>query len=297
MTALQVLINLGAVETEQGTFDEAREHLLEAVTIAFGNDQISLGAAALANLAYVETTQGNLPEAFDAFASAEDGLRRTDSVVDLPRVHADHALALADANLLDDAEHLIDRAVELSAAGGNDLELAELLLVSAEIDLAKGKPDEAHVSAVNAVVAFTRQGRDGWLHVAERLRLRAEARLTPDAPGDRRRVGHERTGVGCWRLAVRRRWRRCSSRPCCTPSTDGSRKRGRCSPRSAGRRRAAEVPTSCCSVGWRRSSPCAAATAAPPAVPSPPDSGRPPQVRPRSDRSRLARTRPSTAPS
>ena len=51
--------------------------------------------------------------------------------------------ALADANLLDDAEQLIDSAVELSAAVGNDLELAELLLVSAEIDLAMDKPDEA----------------------------------------------------------------------------------------------------------------------------------------------------------
>ena len=81
------------------------------------------------------------------------GCDGTDTGADLPRLHADHALALADANLLDDAEHLIDRAVELSAAGGNDLELAELLLVSAEIDLAKGKPDEAHVSAVNAVAA------------------------------------------------------------------------------------------------------------------------------------------------
>jgi tetratricopeptide (TPR) repeat protein len=182
LTALQVLVNLGAVESQQGAFDVARDHLLEAVTIAFSNDQISLGALALANLAYVETTEGNLPEALDAFASAEDGLRLTGTLVDLPRLHADHALALADANLLDDAEHLIDRAVELSAAGGNDLELAELLLVSAEIDLAKDKPDEAHVSAANAVAAFTRQGRDSWLHVAERLRLRAEARLTPDAP-------------------------------------------------------------------------------------------------------------------
>jgi tetratricopeptide (TPR) repeat protein len=182
LTELQALVNLGAVESQQGALEAAREHLLEAVTIAFSNDQISLGALALANLAYVETTEGNLPEALDAFASAEDGMRRTDTGADLPRLHADHALALADANLLDDAEHLIDRAVELSAAGGNDLELAELLLVSAEIDLAKGKPDEAHVSAVNAVAAFTRQGRDSWLHVAERLRLRAEARLTPDAP-------------------------------------------------------------------------------------------------------------------
>ena len=152
-------------------------------TLGFEHDQLAWASFALANLAYVETVEGNLPEALDAFASAEDGYRATGTQADLPRLYADHAAALADANLLDDAEHLIDRAVELSAAGGNDLEHAELLLVSAEIDLAKGKPDEAHVSAVDAVAAFTRQGRDSWLHVAERLRLRAEARLTPDAPG------------------------------------------------------------------------------------------------------------------
>ena len=130
--------------------------------------------------------EGNLPEALDAFSSAEAGYRQTGALSDLPRLLADHASALADANLLDDAERLIDRAVALSASSGNDLEHAELLLVSAEIDLAKGKPDEAHVSAVDAVAAFTRQGRESWLHVAERTRLRAEARLAPDGSGRRR---------------------------------------------------------------------------------------------------------------
>ena len=71
---------------------------------------------ALANLAYVETSEGNLPEALDAFAAAEDGYRQAGAQRELPRLHADHALALADANLLDDAEQLIDRAVALSAA-------------------------------------------------------------------------------------------------------------------------------------------------------------------------------------
>jgi CHAT domain-containing protein len=182
-TELKVLVNLGAIESQHGDLAAAREHLLEAVTIAFEHEQIAVGALALHNLAYVETIEGNLPEALDAYASAEDGYRLTASQAELPRLHADHALALADANLLDDAEHLIDRAVEISAASGNDLQLAELLLTSAEIDLAKDKADEAHTSAVNAVAAFTRQGRDSWLHVAERLRLRAEVRLAPDSPG------------------------------------------------------------------------------------------------------------------
>lgn len=179
---LRVLVNLGAIEAQRAEFDAAREHLQHAVAVASEHDQWSWAATAMANLAYVEAAEGNLPEALDAFAAAEDGFRRTHTMSDLPRLYADHAVALADANLLDDAEHLIDRAVELAAATGNDLEHAELLLVSAEIDLAKGKPDEAHVSAVNAVAAFTRQGRDSWLHVAERVRLRAEARLRPEDP-------------------------------------------------------------------------------------------------------------------
>ena len=159
------------------------EHLLAAVTLGFELGQLAWASFVSANLVYVETVEGNLPEALDACASAEDGMRETGTQSELPRLYADHAAALADANLLDDAEHLIDRAVGLSAASGNGLEHAELLLVSAEIDLAKGKPDEAHVSAVDAVAVFTRQGRESWLHVAERLRLRAEALLTPDEPG------------------------------------------------------------------------------------------------------------------
>ena len=77
----------------------------------------------------------HLPEALDAFAAAEDGYRHTDNAGYLPRLFADRALALADGRMLDDAEELIDRAVELSAASGNDVELAELLLMSAEIEL------------------------------------------------------------------------------------------------------------------------------------------------------------------
>lgn len=182
LTDLKALVNLGAIQSQRAEHDDARRWLLTAVTMAADLDQVSWAAVALGNLAYVETSEGNLPEALDAFAAAEDGFRRAGSQAELPRLHADHALALADANLLDDAEQLIDRAVELSAASGNDLEVAELLLVSAEIDLAKGKPDEAAVSAREAGGSFARQGRDSWLHVAERLRLRADARLDPHDP-------------------------------------------------------------------------------------------------------------------
>src|SRR4051794_11082121 len=68
-TELKVLVNLGAIESQRGDHAAARDHLLQAVTIAFEHEQISLGALALHNLAYVETIEGNLPEALDAYAA------------------------------------------------------------------------------------------------------------------------------------------------------------------------------------------------------------------------------------
>ncbi len=179
-TELRALVNLGSVLAHRGRLAEARGALLDGITLALDLEQFAMGALALSNLAYVASIEGNLPEALDCFASAEDGYQRAGMRADLPILYADHALALTDANLAADAEQLIDRAVELSQASGNDIELAELLLTSAEIDLALGKPDEALASAVDASARFARQGRHLWRNVAERLRLRAAAALAPE---------------------------------------------------------------------------------------------------------------------
>ena len=179
-TELRALVNLGSVLAHRGRLGEARRTLLDAITLALELEQYAMAAVALSNLAYVASIEGNLPEALDCFASAEDGYRRAGMRADLPALYADHALALTDANLTADAEPLIDRAIELSAPSGNDVELAELLLISAEIDLALGKPDEALAASIEASARFDRQGRRQWRNVAERLRLRAAAVLAPE---------------------------------------------------------------------------------------------------------------------
>ncbi|CAN5839429.1 MAG: CHAT domain-containing protein [Ilumatobacteraceae bacterium] len=181
-TELRALVNLGSVLAHLGRLDEARSCLLDGITLALGHEQYAMAASALANLAYVASIEGNLPEALDCFASAEDGYHRAGMRADLPFLYADHALALTDANLVGDAEPLIDRAVELSTESGNDVELAELLLISAEIDLALGKPKEALDAAVDASARFARQRREQWRNLAERLRLRAAAALAPEDP-------------------------------------------------------------------------------------------------------------------
>ena len=57
-----------------------------------------MAAVALSNLAYVASIEGNLPEALDCFASAEDGYRRAGTRPP-PALYADQARALTDANL------------------------------------------------------------------------------------------------------------------------------------------------------------------------------------------------------
>ena len=76
---------------------------------------------------------------------------------------------------------LIEEALRLAAATDNDVETAELLMLSAEIHLARGDATSARDAAVDAHERFRRQGRDSWLHVATRARLRAQARLAPGA--------------------------------------------------------------------------------------------------------------------
>lgn len=181
-TLLRVLVNLGAIQTHRGDLVAARRSLLEAIPLALEVEHLSMAAHALMNLAYVASLEGDFPEALDCFALAEDGYRRSGTRSHLSQLYGDRARVLADANLVGDAEPMIDKAVELSRQSGNDLEVAELLLVSAEIDLALSKPEEAHQAATDAAERFAHQGREQWWNVAERLRLRAEARLAPDDP-------------------------------------------------------------------------------------------------------------------
>ena len=92
------------------------------------------------------------------------------------------ARVLADANLVADAKPIIDKAIESSEQQVDHLLAAEPPLVSAEIDFALSKADEALAAATDAGARFAEQGRHQWWNVAERLRLRAQARLTPDDP-------------------------------------------------------------------------------------------------------------------
>ena len=114
---------------------ESQLHLATELAGRLGLDLVA--GAARANLGYVATLRGDLPGALDEFTPRGVALSRGERRSMLPRLQADHAQALADAALFDDADGLVRTAIESYRRQGQETELAGTLLTSAEIRLAQ----------------------------------------------------------------------------------------------------------------------------------------------------------------
>lgn len=168
--------NLGAVLADRGRFALAGRHLRRSITIAreLGLDVV-VGIAS-STLGYMATLQGDLPGAIQQYTEAERRFERAGADSYLGRVNADHAKALADAGLLDDAASLLARALDMFRVQGQRTELAAGLLASAEILLASGDGDGARDAADEASTTLTAQRRWRWVTLAANLALQARAR-------------------------------------------------------------------------------------------------------------------------
>lgn len=196
VTELRVLGNLGATLAQVGDHAGAVSVLRTAIDLAAATAGPTGLGQARHNLAFVEARFGDLPAALEQFALATEDYERAHDDELLPRLLADHALALAEANLLADAEELIERAVTQARTHGNEIELAEIELTAAEIDLARGALTEARDGAAVAERRFHEQSRDRWAPMARLVRLRADAGLTPDDPGVARELVETARALG-----------------------------------------------------------------------------------------------------
>jgi hypothetical protein len=142
----------------------------------------AMAGVARGNLGYIAALQGDLPVAMAAFADAEIGLSGASARASMPRMLADHAQALADAALFDDADALLTRSVSMLEDQGQQTELAGGRLTVAEVRLAKGDAAGAVEAAQHAAAAFEAQGRANWAAVASALALQARSRMPPVAP-------------------------------------------------------------------------------------------------------------------
>ena len=172
--------NLGAVLSLLGDYDGAERQLREAVAMAQKLElNVDAGIAA-ANLGYASALRGDLPSALDEFERAEVHYHRGNAASFLPRLHADHAQALADAGLFADADALVKSATSMYRNQGQETELAGALLTSAEIRLAQNDLAGAIEAAVDAGERFMSQGRGSWSAIARGLELQARARGAAD---------------------------------------------------------------------------------------------------------------------
>jgi tetratricopeptide (TPR) repeat protein len=174
--------SIGAVLSYVGRLDDARMHLEVAVELGARLDQTLLQAMAAQNLAYVGAISGDFPLAFESFERAAEYFRSCG--YDGPwaqSLRLDHARALLQANLLDEAQELADRSVaEVDEAEG-ELDLALSLLVAAEAHIERGDIEGGIAAAGRSVDAFVDRERPAWAALATAVLLRARASQSPTA--------------------------------------------------------------------------------------------------------------------
>ena len=181
----KALVNLGAIESPAR---RVRRRPASTCSSASRSPSTSTSLPGrrwrLANLAYVETVEGNLPEALDAFAVGRGRLPpdrdagRPAAAVRRPRARRSPTPTCSTTPSTS------------STAPSSCRRPAATTSSSPSCCWCRPRSTSPRASRTRPTSApstpsprFTRQGRDSWLHVAERLRLRAEARLTPDEPG------------------------------------------------------------------------------------------------------------------
>ena len=185
---LRTRVTLGAVLGQVRDFRSAERHLREAIKVADDLGQSLLVASAHHNLGYLAMLQRDLPRAIAEFEVAESAYIAAGANGYLPQVHADHAQALADAGLFDDAETLARRALDMLASGrqrDRDGRRAG--------DCRRDPPGPARSRRCSsrrrdAAGWYRKQGRDGWVAISTSLgpagRRAGRPRRQPTSPTD-----------------------------------------------------------------------------------------------------------------
>lgn len=173
----RVRVNVGPLQSQLGRYARATSHLMRAIEVAQEIGQPLIVSLAQHNLGFMAMKRGDLPGALEQFERAEAGMVAAGADSYLPLLHAEHAQALADAGLLDDAEALLSRAREMLEEQGNDIEVAGGFVTAAELRLARNDLSGARAAAEQAAQWYRKQGREPWVAVATHLALQAEARL------------------------------------------------------------------------------------------------------------------------
>ena len=174
-------VNYGALLSYVARFSDARTHLEHATRLASELGQTLIGASAEHNLGHIEVLRGDLPAAFSAFERAAALYRQADVEASwLDNLRIDHARALLQANLLDEADAMATETLRSTEEAGASPATADLLYLLAEVRLAKGDTTEGRNVADRSKHEFETSGRPVWALFAEALALRIAAIGAPE---------------------------------------------------------------------------------------------------------------------
>ena len=200
---LRQRISIGAALSYVGRLDDARAHLEVAVELGERLDQTLLQAVAAQNLAHIGAISGDFPLAFESFERSAAYFRSCD--YDGPwaqSLRRDHARALLQANLLDEAQELADLSVAEVDESEGELDLALSLLVAAEAHIERGDLAGGIAAAERSVGRLRRSRAPGLGHAGH-----GRAPAGPLGTGSDGRAGragrHQRDVVGGARVPDR----------------------------------------------------------------------------------------------
>lgn len=173
-------VNVGSIQSFRRDFDAAEMSLNDAIALAEQHGQALLSGYAHHNLGHIRALRGEVPTALAAFDLAKQRYVELDALGELATLMADRARTLADAGLRVEARESVDSAYSLVRDGPNTSQAADIALLTAQIRLADDDPAASIEPAEWAHRAFTDQGCDGWIPVAELVLLRAATSAAPE---------------------------------------------------------------------------------------------------------------------
>ncbi len=176
------LLNRGLLNMGRGRLSDAELDTRAAVAVAASNGQPENEFMARHNLAYLKFLYGDLPSALAEMQAAENTLPET--YVGIPAL--DRARVLQAAGLFAEAEEFVAKAIDDFRRNKAGTDLADALLLSAELDIHSGDTRSARRKAQRAEVLRTQQSNASAALVARLTNLRA--RPTETGPGRTRAV-------------------------------------------------------------------------------------------------------------
>jgi tetratricopeptide (TPR) repeat protein len=157
------LITLGLADLSLRRLDDAKGHLERAREIATAAELDAHLFKATHNLGCAYFVSGDVPRALTLMAQAD----AMDVEVSRDRAQLDHAEALMDAGLVDEADELLCNALEVARTSDHLLDVGDILLDLARCALLREDRDRARQCAGEAAEAFRTRQADSRQALAE----------------------------------------------------------------------------------------------------------------------------------